>query len=113
MILAASGNSGFFGALHDFFGSGTWPLIRTLSFFLLLIFWLAVGYWVYKDARRRIEDPWLVGAATVLGLLPPFLGALIYMLFRPPEYLEDVRERELGGTVLVTGSLYLLADLHS
>jgi len=95
MILAASGNSGFFGALHDFFGSGTWPLVRALGFLLLLIFWLAVGYWVYKDARRRIEDPWLVGAATVLGLLPPFLGALIYMLFRPPEYLEDVREREL------------------
>jgi predicted amidophosphoribosyltransferase len=33
--------------------------------------------------------------ATVLGLVPPFVGALIYMLFRPPEYLEDVREREL------------------
>jgi predicted amidophosphoribosyltransferase len=33
--------------------------------------------------------------ATVLGLVPPFLGPLIYMLFRPPEYLEDVREREL------------------
>jgi predicted amidophosphoribosyltransferase len=31
----------------------------------------------------------------VLGLVPPFLGALVYMLFRPPEYLEDVREREL------------------
>jgi predicted amidophosphoribosyltransferase len=27
--------------------------------------------------------------------VPPFIGALIYMLFRPPEYLEDVREREL------------------
>ena len=27
--------------------------------------------------------------------MPPFLGPLIYMLFRPPEYLEDVREREL------------------
>ena len=27
--------------------------------------------------------------------MPPFVGPLIYMLFRPPEYLEDVREREL------------------
>ena len=52
-------------------------------------------YWVYKDARRRIEDPWLVAMATLLGLVPPFVGPLIYMLFRPPEYLEDVREREL------------------
>src|SRR5689334_1099846 len=33
--------------------------------------------------------------ATLLGLVPPFLGALIYMLFRPPDYLEDVRKREL------------------
>jgi predicted amidophosphoribosyltransferase len=33
--------------------------------------------------------------ATLLGLVPPFLGALIYMFFRPPEYLDDVREREL------------------
>ena len=31
----------------------------------------------------------------MLGLIPPFLGAFVYMLFRPPEYLEDVREREL------------------
>ena len=30
-----------------------------------------------------------------LGVFPPFLGPLIYMLFRPPEYLDDVREREL------------------
>ena len=60
-----------------------------------VVFWLAIAYWVYKDARRRIEDPWLVAMATVLGLVPPFVGPLIYMLFRPPEYLEDVREREL------------------
>ena len=91
MVLADT----FFGALHDFFGSGGWPVIRNLSIFLLIVFWLAIGYWVYKDARRRIEDPWLVAMATVLGLVPPFLGVFIYMLFRPPEYLEDVHEREL------------------
>ena len=63
--------------------------------FFVAVFWLATAYWVYKDARRRIEDPWLVAMATVLGLVPPFLGPIIYMFFRPPEYLEDVREREL------------------
>jgi len=94
-VLAASGDSGFFGTLHDFFDSGSWPLLRNLAIFMVVVFWLAVGYWVFKDARRRIEDPWLVGAATILGLVPPFVGTFIYMLFRPPEYLEDVREREL------------------
>ena len=68
---------------------------RNVAILLGVVFWLATVYWVFKDARRRIEDPWLVGMATVLGAIPPFLGPLIYMLFRPPEYLEDVREREL------------------
>jgi Double zinc ribbon len=58
------------------------------------LFWLASAYWTYKDATRRIEDPWLVAMATLLGLVP-YVGPLVYMLFRPPEYLEDVREREL------------------
>ncbi len=84
-----------FASTHDFFSSGTWLVIRNLLLFFAVVFWLAFAYWVYKDARRRIEDPWLVGMAALLGLVPPFVGPLIYMLFRPPEYLDDVREREL------------------
>src|ERR671930_1219253 len=83
------------GGLHDFFNSGTWQVIRNLALLFVAIFWVATAYWVYKDARRRIEDPWLVVMATLLGAVAPFIGPLIYMLFRPPEYLEDVREREL------------------
>ena len=84
-----------FSGLHDFFASGTWQVILNLLFFFLIAFWLAVGYWVYKDAKRRIEDPVLIATAVAIGLTIPYIGALVYMLFRPPEYLEDVREREL------------------
>jgi hypothetical protein len=84
-----------FSSTHDFFTSGAWLVIRNLMLFFAAVFWLAFAYWVYKDARRRIEDPWLVGMATLLGLVPPYVGPFIYMLFRPPEYLDDVREREL------------------
>ena len=84
-----------FSGIHDFFASGTWQVIRNLVVFFLIAFWLAVGYWVYKDAKRRIEDPVLIATAVAIGLVIPYLGALVYMLFRPPEYLEDVREREL------------------
>jgi hypothetical protein len=84
-----------FGSTHDFFNSGTWFVIRNMLILLAIVFWLAFAYWVYKDARRRIEDPWLVGTATLVGLVVPFIGPFIYMLFRPPEYLEDVKEREL------------------
>jgi hypothetical protein len=85
---------GTFSDLHDFFNSGTWLVIRNLLLFIVVLFWLSTVYWVYKDARRRVEDPWLMWTAVALGLIP-FIGPLIYMLFRPPEYLDDVREREL------------------
>ena len=88
MIVADNG-------IFDFFSHSTWTVIRNLTVLFLGVFWLSVAFWVYKDARRRIDDPWLVGMAAVLGLFPPFVGALIYMLFRPPEYLADVHEREL------------------
>ena len=58
------------------------------------VFWLASAYWTVKDARRRIDDSWLLVLAALVGLVP-YVGPLVYMLFRPPEYLEDVREREL------------------
>jgi hypothetical protein len=95
LLLAASSDDDLFGGVNDFFDSREWFLIRNLTIFFVVVFWLAVAYWVYKDARRRIDDPWLVAMATILGLVPPFVGAIIYMFFRPPEYLEDVREREL------------------
>ncbi|MBD0317974.1 MAG: zinc ribbon domain-containing protein [Thermoleophilia bacterium] len=84
-----------FGSVSEFFHSELWLLIRNITLFFVLVFWLASAFWVYKDARRRIEDPWLLAMAVALGLFPPFIGPLIYMLFRPPEYVEDVREREL------------------
>jgi len=83
------------GLLAGVFDSQAWIVARNLALFFLGVFWLAVGYWTFKDARRRIQDSWLVATATLLGLVPPFLGTLVYMLFRPPEYLDEVREREL------------------
>jgi len=84
-----------FGSVHDFFHSTMWTAVEFAVLAVVVLFFCATVFWVFKDARRRIAEPRLVGAATLLGALPPFLGPLIYMLFRPPEYLDDVREREL------------------
>ena len=84
-----------FGAIRDFFDSEVWLVVRNVFLFFLVVFWAASAFWVYKDARRRIEDPWLLAMAVALGIFPPFVGPLLYMFFRPPEYLDDVREREL------------------
>jgi RNA polymerase subunit RPABC4/transcription elongation factor Spt4 len=85
----------FFGGVHDFFHSTAWHVGRIAGIAILLAFWLGTVYWVRKDARRRVAHRTGVWLATLLALVVPFLGPLAYMLFRPPEYLDDVREREL------------------
>jgi Double zinc ribbon len=69
-------------------------LAVNLLILFLVVIWLALVYWTYADARRRIADPLLVGCATAASLFP-FVGTIVYVIVRPPEYLEDVREREL------------------
>ena len=34
----------------------TWYVIRNIAIFFVVVFWLAVAFWVFKDARRRIDD---------------------------------------------------------
>jgi hypothetical protein len=65
-----------------------------LLILFVVVLYLSLVYWTYADARRRILDPMLVGCSTAASLFP-FVGTIVYMILRPPEYLEDVREREL------------------
>lgn len=67
--------------------------VNLLILFVVVIY-LALIYWVYMDAIRRIADPMLVLCATVAALFP-FIGPILYVIVRPPEYLDDIREREL------------------
>ena len=83
-----------------FFDSNTWILARNLSGFLVAVFWLTTAFWVFKDARRRIDDLWLVVMATVLGLVPPFIGPIVYLFLRPPDSIEERRDRELDNRAL-------------
>src|SRR5580765_8036784 len=78
-----------FGITND-----TLNLVVNLLVLFLVVVWLALVWWTYADARRRIDDPMLVGTATVASLFP-FVGSLVYLIVRPPEYLEDARERQL------------------
>jgi Double zinc ribbon len=69
-------------------------LVIDLLILFIVVLYLSLIYWTYADARRRILDPMLVGCATAASLFP-FVGTIVYMILRPPEYLEDVHEREL------------------
>jgi RNA polymerase subunit RPABC4/transcription elongation factor Spt4 len=69
-------------------------LVVNLLVFFLVVIWVALVYWTYADASRRLDDPLLIGCATVASLFP-FIGSIVYSIVRPPEYLEDAHEREV------------------
>jgi hypothetical protein len=75
-------------------GSDAVNLFINLLLLFVAIIWFALIYWTRADARRRLDDPVLVLCATAAALFP-FVGTIVYMIVRPPEYLEDAREREI------------------
>jgi Double zinc ribbon len=83
---------GIFGITNDSVNQAVSVLIL-----VLIVLWAALLFWTYADARRRIDDPMLVGCATAASLFP-FVGTIVYAIVRPPEYLDDVRLRELEMT---------------
>lgn len=74
--------------------NSTLNLAISLAIFVLVVIWLAMVVYTFLDARRRIEDPFLVGCATVAALFP-LVGTAVYAILRPPELLADAHEREL------------------
>jgi hypothetical protein len=67
---------------------------------LAVVLWLGLAIRVHRDARRRIRDPFLVFFATLLGIAPPYIGPVVYLLFRPSDTLEDVHSRRVELQVL-------------
>jgi hypothetical protein len=81
-------------AIFGIDNSGIGVAANLLVVFLIAI-WLALVFWTYADARRRLQDSVLIGSATLAALIFPFAGSLVYAIVRPPETLDDAYEREL------------------
>lgn len=89
-----------FGSLHSALHSTAMSTAVTALILFAVVLWLGLGYRVHRDARRRIADGWLVGLSTILGFAVPFVGPVVYALFRPPETLADAHAREIEIQVL-------------
>lgn len=79
-----------FGVENDGIG-----MVLNLLIIFLVALDIALIFWTYNDARRRLSDPVLIGSAVLAAVIFPFAGALVYMIVRPPESLEDAYERDL------------------
>lgn len=75
--------------------NGTLNTVVELVLLGIVVVWLALVWFTYADARRRIDDGLLVASATLAAVIFPFVGTIVYIIVRPPEFLEDIREREL------------------
>jgi hypothetical protein len=84
-----------FATVTSFFSSGLWSALSLLLEVFLVLLWLSLIWWVYQDVRRRTENGVIIGIALVLVVVLPFFGAIIYLIIRPPEILDEAREREL------------------
>jgi hypothetical protein len=80
-------------ALFGITNSGLNLFVNLVILFLVVV-WIALIAYTFLDARRRIRDPVLVACATGASLFP-FVGTIVYSILRPPEFLEDAKEREL------------------
>ena len=82
----------------------------TFVILALVAIWIALIVFTFGDARRRISDPFLIGCATAASFFP-YVGTVIYTILRPPEFLDDVNERETEMKASETRLRHL--DAHS
>jgi RNA polymerase subunit RPABC4/transcription elongation factor Spt4 len=89
LVIAATGN----------------PLLDTLSrilgvsvgFFVafIVIFWISLIVWTFRDIRSRTQDFLLQIAATLLVLIFFIGGLFIYLILRPRQTMAEIYERQL------------------
>ena len=90
IVIAAGSSGNILATLQNALG----PLIGcTVAF--LVIFWLSLIIWTFRDIRSRTQDVFSQILATVL-VAAFFVGGLfIYMILRPRQTLAEIYERQL------------------
>jgi RNA polymerase subunit RPABC4/transcription elongation factor Spt4 len=86
-----------FRVINDFLNSPILTIGFRVAVLFFVVLWISLAYWTFQDAGRRGTIRFFWGIA---ALIFPFLGPLIYLIVRPPEYVLDSRERELELAVL-------------
>lgn len=95
LLVQAEGDP--FQVVDDVLNSDILRLAVILMALFLLVLWLSLVYWTVKDAARRGSLRWYWG---IVSFMFPFAGTLVYMMVRPPDYLDERRARELEIAIL-------------
>jgi RNA polymerase subunit RPABC4/transcription elongation factor Spt4 len=87
------GSGGASGGLGGYTG-----LLGVVIFFVaafLVVFWLSLIFWVWRDVRSRTQDVILQVSATLLVAVFNIGGLFIYLIVRPRQTLAELYERQL------------------
>lgn len=90
---SSSSSSSSSGGLGNFAG-----LLGIVAFFFVafvVIFWISLVFWTWRDVRSRTQDVILQITATVLVAVFNIGGLFIYMIVRPRQTLAELYERQL------------------
>ena len=86
---------GYIEKIQAFITNPIWKYLIFGFIFVLIIVWLAFIYWTYRDAKLRSESEVAAVFWALAVLVLNFLGLIIYLILRPPEFTDDVIERDL------------------
>ncbi len=73
-------------------------LLGLVIFFVaafVVVFWLSLIFWVWRDVRSRTQDVILQVSATLLVAVFNLGGLFIYLIVRPRQTLAELYERQL------------------
>lgn len=89
-VATSSGSGGTLGSLTK--------LIGVVVFFVVafvVIFWVSLVFWTWRDVRSRTQDTILQITATLLVAVFNLGGLFIYLIVRPRQTLAELYERQL------------------
>ena len=82
----------YVNSIIAFFTNPIWKYLLYGIIFLLILTWLSFVYWTYRDARlRNAPAPFWA----IIVFIFNYVGLILYLILRPPEYIDDVVERDL------------------
>jgi RNA polymerase subunit RPABC4/transcription elongation factor Spt4 len=87
---SSSGGSGGLGGLAGLLG-----IVAFFFVAFIVIFWISLVFWTWRDVRSRTQDVILQITATVLVAVFNIGGLFIYMIVRPRQTLAELYERQL------------------
>ena len=87
---SSSSSSGGLGSLAGLLG-----IVAFFFVAFVVIFWISLVFWTWRDVRSRTQDVILQITATVLVAVFNIGGLFIYMIVRPRQTLAELYERQL------------------